>query len=43
MACPHGYISPISQRAGISGVPADRGIREQGEEVKTGMEFDRGT
>lgn len=30
-------------QASIPGVPADWGIREQGEEVKVGMEFDRGT
>ena len=30
-------------RAGIPGFPADWGIGEQEEEVKVGMEFDRGT
>jgi len=30
-------------RAGLPGFPADRGIGEQEEEVKVGMEFDRGT
>ncbi len=30
-------------RAGFPGVPADRGIREQREEVKVSMEFDRGS
>ena len=30
-------------KAGIPGFPADWGIGEQREEVKVGMEFDRGT
>ena len=34
---------PQPDKAGISGVPADWGIGEQEEEVKVGIEFDRGT
>nr|WP_302585401.1 hypothetical protein [uncultured Schaedlerella sp.] len=34
---------PQPDRAGIPGVPTDWGIGEQREEVKVGMEFDRGT
>ena len=34
---------PQFDKAGIPGVPADREIGEQREEVKVSMEFDRGT